>query len=46
MSNTRALPNRVAKGFSPPAPTPPTVRVRSGRFNKLARATKRFAYFV
>ena len=33
-------PNRVAGGFSPPAPTPPTVRVRSGRFNKLARSTK------
>ena len=33
-------PNRVAGGFSPPAPTPPTVRVRSGRFNELARSTK------
>ena len=32
--------NRVARGFSPPAPTPPTVRVRSGRFNEMARSTK------
>jgi hypothetical protein len=24
--------NRVAGGFSPPAPTPPGVRVRTGRF--------------
>jgi hypothetical protein len=28
----RVLPNRVAGGFKPPPPTPPTVRVRSGRF--------------
>ena len=27
--------NLVASGFSPPAPTPPTVRVRSGRFNEM-----------
>jgi hypothetical protein len=25
-------PKRVAGGFSPPAPTPPGVRVRTGRF--------------
>ena len=25
-------PNRVAGGFSPPAPTPPRMRVRTGRF--------------
>ena len=39
-----ATPNRVAVGFSPPAPTPPTVRVRSGRFNELARSTKLFPF--
>ncbi len=27
--------NLVASGFSPPAPTPPTVRLRSGRFNEM-----------
>jgi len=27
--------NRVAGGFSPPAPTPPCVRVRTGRFTNL-----------
>ncbi len=24
--------NRVAGGFSPPAPTPPCMRIRTGRF--------------
>jgi hypothetical protein len=28
-------PNRVAGGFSPPAPTPPCMRVRTGRFTKV-----------
>jgi hypothetical protein len=27
--------NRVAGGFSPPAPTPPGMRVRTGRFTKI-----------
>jgi hypothetical protein len=27
--------NRVAGGFSPPAPTPPGVRVRTGRFAEI-----------
>ena len=27
--------NRVAGGFSPPAPTPPGMRVRTGRFAKI-----------
>ena len=40
MHSTKATPNRVAGSFKLPAPTPPTVRVRSGRFNKLARSTK------
>ena len=31
---TRTEPNRVAGGFSPPAPTPPGMRVRTGRFPK------------
>ncbi len=33
-------PNRVAEAFSPLVPTPPTARVRSGRFDDLARSTK------
>lgn len=41
-ASVKKTPNRVAGGISPPAPTPPTVRVRSGRFNKSARSTKRF----
>ncbi|MGH8859548.1 MAG: hypothetical protein ACREXG_16205, partial [Polaromonas sp.] len=32
--------SRVAGGFYPPAPTPPTVRVGSGRLNKLACSMK------
>ena len=28
-------PNRVAGGFSPPAPTPPGMRVRTGRFDRI-----------
>lgn len=32
-------PNRVARHLTP-SPTLPTLRVRSGRFNKLARTTK------
>ena len=27
--------NRVAGGFSPPAPTPPGMRVRTGRFTEI-----------
>ena len=27
--------NRVAGGFSPPAPTPPGMRVRTGRFDRI-----------
>jgi hypothetical protein len=30
--------NRVAGGFSPPAPTPPGKRVRTGRFQKEEQA--------
>ena len=30
-----ATPNRVAGGFSPPAPTPPGMRVRTGRFDEV-----------
>ncbi len=29
------MPNRVAGGFSPPAPTTPCVRIRTGRFIKV-----------
>ncbi len=29
------LPNRVAGGFNPPAPTTPCMRVRTGRFTKI-----------
>ena len=36
------LANRVAGGFSPSVLTPPTLRVRSGRFNEMARSTKRY----
>jgi len=32
------LPNRVAGGFSPPAPTAPRMRVRTGRFIKVAES--------
>jgi hypothetical protein len=30
-----ASPNRVAGGFSPPAPTAPRMRVRTGRFLRM-----------
>ncbi len=29
------MPNRVAGGFSPPAPTTPCMRIRTGRFIKV-----------
>jgi len=31
----RITENRVAGGFSPPAPTPPGMRVRTGRFDRI-----------
>ena len=33
--NNDEMANRVAGGFSPPAPTPPGMRVRTGRFTKI-----------
>ena len=33
--NEKATDNRVAGGFSPPAPTPPGMRVRTGRFDRI-----------
>jgi hypothetical protein len=35
LSPKKIDPNRVAGGFSPPAPTPPGMRVRTGRFTKI-----------
>jgi hypothetical protein len=34
-SSENAILNRVAGGFSPPAPTPPGMRVRTGRFDRI-----------
>jgi len=35
INSSSRRPNRVAGGFSPPAPTPPGMRVRTGRFDRI-----------
>ena len=39
------MPNRVAWGFSPPAPTAPRMRVRTGRFLRSLKDRHRMATF-
>jgi ubiquinone/menaquinone biosynthesis C-methylase UbiE len=36
------VPNRVAGGFYPPAPTPPGMRVRTGRFTKIPGRSREY----